>query len=172
VTPDGLRQIDLLGEQIVKDGIPVDGMRRLTDAQVLAILEKRDRTTVGLASHEQVSRLSGRSSRTDPGKGYPWDILLAAIDYHHPGTPTTTTPTQAPLVPYPGHQHHIDSRDDHHVEQIQKRLKQLGHYTGPIDESFGPATRSAVIAFQRSKRLTADGFVGPKTWAALAIRSW
>ena len=36
------------------------------------------------------------------------------------------------------------------------------------DGYFGPITRRAVIAFQKSKDLSADGLVGEKTWAALA----
>ncbi len=36
-----------------------------------------------------------------------------------------------------------------------------------IDGMFGPATREAVIAFQRFAGLTPDGIIGPATWSAL-----
>jgi peptidoglycan hydrolase-like protein with peptidoglycan-binding domain len=36
-----------------------------------------------------------------------------------------------------------------------------------VDGSFGPVTKTAVEQFQKSARLTVDGIVGPKTWAAL-----
>ena len=95
LSPDGLRQIDLLGEQMVKDGLPKSGVRWLSDAQVLAILQGKDTTTVGLCTHEQISRLLGRFSRTDPGKGYPMDVLLAAVAYYA-GVSTTKPAIPAP----------------------------------------------------------------------------
>lgn len=36
-----------------------------------------------------------------------------------------------------------------------------------VDGDFGPKTEAAVIAFQKSHGLVADGIVGDKTWAAL-----
>jgi hypothetical protein len=53
------------------------------------------------------------------------------------------------------------------VERIQARLKELGHYRGPVDADFGGGTESAVRAFQRASSLSVDGVVGPATWRRL-----
>ena len=37
----------------------------------------------------------------------------------------------------------------------------------PVNGTFGPATQRTVIVFQRAVGLTADGIIGPRTWAAL-----
>lgn len=55
------------------------------------------------------------------------------------------------------------------VSEIQSRLKKWGYYDGKVDGIFGSATRNAVIKFQKSNNLTADGVVGVKTLAALGI---
>lgn len=52
------------------------------------------------------------------------------------------------------------------VSTLQKLLREHGA-TVAVDGSFGPATYRAVVAFQKSAGLAADGVVGPKTWAAL-----
>ena len=53
------------------------------------------------------------------------------------------------------------------VVQIQKRLKEIGLYSGPVDGTFGGGTQSAVAGYQRSAGLEADGKVGDQTWKAL-----
>ena len=49
----------------------------------------------------------------------------------------------------------------------QDDLNTLGFRTGGLDGIFGSATQSAVIAYQRSRGLTADGIVGCDTWRSL-----
>ncbi len=53
------------------------------------------------------------------------------------------------------------------VEKLQQALIQQGFLSGKADGIFGPATRSAVMAFQKAKGLAVDGIAGPKTLAVL-----
>jgi putative chitinase len=55
------------------------------------------------------------------------------------------------------------------VKRLQRRLKELKFNPGLIDGDFGPATKSAVLAFQKSEGLLADGIAGPRTQAALGL---
>ena len=52
------------------------------------------------------------------------------------------------------------------VGEIQLALKLAG-YNVTMDSQYGPKTREAVMAFQRSRGIGADGVVGPKTMALL-----
>lgn len=49
------------------------------------------------------------------------------------------------------------------VAQLQRRLGELGFYTGLVDGTFGPITHSAVTDFQRDCGLSADGIVEAET---------
>lgn len=53
------------------------------------------------------------------------------------------------------------------VVAVQERLAELRFYVAAVDGKEGPATRSAVMAFQKLNGLPADGVVGPTTLAAL-----
>ena len=49
------------------------------------------------------------------------------------------------------------------VEDMQKRLKKLGFYSGDITGHFGEKTTKAVRKFQDENDLTVDGIAGTKT---------
>jgi murein L,D-transpeptidase YcbB/YkuD len=49
----------------------------------------------------------------------------------------------------------------------QDDLNTLGFSTGSLDGIFGTKTKSAVIRYQRSRGLTADGIIGCNTWRSL-----
>lgn len=61
--------------------------------------------------------------------------------------------------------HGVDS-----VNEAQCRLNDLG-YGLTVDGVFGDATDKAVRDFQSKNGLTADGVVGPQTWAALVAKT-
>jgi hypothetical protein len=82
--------------------------------------------------------------------------LTAAVS---PLPSSTTPPPARPTL-------RMGDRGDN-VVFLQQRLKALGFFNGVVDGDFGPMTRAAVIAMQRRSNLTADGIVGPRSWAIL-----
>jgi len=52
-------------------------------------------------------------------------------------------------------------------EKIQRALQSAGVYTGAVDGRIGPGTKAAIIEFQKSHGLKADGVLGKRTWDAL-----
>ncbi|MBK8384614.1 MAG: peptidoglycan-binding protein [Candidatus Accumulibacter propinquus] len=55
------------------------------------------------------------------------------------------------------------------VERLQDALKRHGFDPGRVDGQFGPGTEAAILAFQKSEGLRADGVAGPKTQQALGL---
>ncbi|WP_313388609.1 peptidoglycan-binding protein [Achromobacter aegrifaciens] len=55
------------------------------------------------------------------------------------------------------------------VLRLQKALSERGFSPGVNDGEFGQGTAAAVLAFQRSENLLADGVAGPRTLAALGL---
>ncbi len=53
------------------------------------------------------------------------------------------------------------------VRLVQTALEMKGYYLGAIDGIYGTKTQKAVVSFQEHTGLTADGIIGPQTWAAL-----
>ena len=50
---------------------------------------------------------------------------------------------------------------------VQEKLVSLGYNTNGVDGIFGTGTEKAVISFQKSNGLVADGIVGKNTWRKL-----
>jgi peptidoglycan L-alanyl-D-glutamate endopeptidase CwlK len=59
--------------------------------------------------------------------------------------------------------------DGETVLALQARLGANGFSPGALDGHFGPGTQAAVLAFQRSAGLLADGIAGPRTQHALGL---
>lgn len=57
------------------------------------------------------------------------------------------------------------------VKALQQALLTHGFNPGLVDGEFGGGTEAAVIAFQRSEGLLADGVAGPRTQAELGLAS-
>lgn len=57
--------------------------------------------------------------------------------------------------------------EGHEVLELQRQLRDRGFSPGALDGQFGSGTQAAVLAFQRSEGLLADGIAGPRTSAAL-----
>jgi len=79
-----------------------------------------------------------------------------------PAAAATATPADKPVFLVMG------STGDN-VMALQKKLGEAGFMTGETNGNFGKGTQDAVMAFQKSKNLSADGIVGPKTTAALGL---
>lgn len=50
---------------------------------------------------------------------------------------------------------------------VKETLGSDGYYFGAVDGNFGAKTEQAIKAFQKDKRLVADGVIHTKTWKAL-----
>lgn len=94
---------------------------------------------------------------------------LYAHDVPEPVNTTTTSPTTAP-----GPTSTIPTTDllrlgstGPGVTALQNRLTALGYRPGAADGTFGAATASAVLAFQKRGGLTRDGVAGPQLQVAL-----
>ncbi|SKB12207.1 Peptidoglycan-binding domain 1 protein [Planktothrix sp. PCC 11201] len=53
------------------------------------------------------------------------------------------------------------------VRKIQRRLRELNYYNGPINGFFDTATQDALIRFQESRGVTVTGIAGPTTQNSL-----
>lgn len=98
----------------------------------------------------------------EPGTSVPGgDPGTVTVVTSEPAKPATVT--KAPVTPTPEPASMRLGFTGDAVRKLQKRLKELGYYTGSVDGDFGAATDKAVKAFQKMNGLSADGKVGNKT---------
>lgn len=71
------------------------------------------------------------------------------------------------IYTYAGGRGIFTGRNGFDVVFLQVLLRKLGFYNGPITGYYDAATRAAVIAFQQSAGIAADGVVGQATYFAL-----
>jgi hypothetical protein len=113
---------------------------------------------------EAHSSKEGVITSTLDGRRWDMGILVPGITYSEgPAVPVNPPATiiyrlTTPLMTGPK------------VQEIQQQLQNKGFDPGSVDGEFGPHTHAAVVAFQLSQGLVADGEVGPKTAAALGVQ--
>jgi len=127
---------------------------RITDLE--KNLQAKDAEIVDL--QYQVKDLSSKVGTPKPGDS----------DQASPETPSTTDQTELSKTPEVSDNAQI-IRVKVRPEKIQRALKSAGVYTGPVDGKIGQGTKEAIIEFQKSHGLKADGVLGRKTWEELKV---
>ena len=90
----------------------------------------------------------------------------AAVGYSVAPAPAPANPPSAayvPPAPAPGYD--VATRD------MQRRLRELGYYHGPLDGLLGHSTRIALAEFQHDRRLQVTGEPTRRTLRALDLRA-
>jgi N-acetyl-anhydromuramyl-L-alanine amidase AmpD len=119
----------------------------------------------GLCGHVDIQP----RDRTDPGKGFPWDYVIAKATGGKPpassgGGGGSSGGSQAPkfsATPYFDQKTNSRHPD---VKTWQNKMRSRGWGIG-ADGIYGPQSEDACRKFQREKGLGVDGKVGPQTWS-------
>jgi hypothetical protein len=126
-------------------------------------------------SHNDMRLAWGGTVHTDPGDGFPWDRLFAAVNAgikKAGGKPTNPNPPVPPASPS-GTEQIVNAlpqlkrgSNGQHVKVAQSLLNVRG-YGLSVDGDFGAKTEAAVADCQRKNSISADKIIGPNTYAVL-----
>lgn len=89
------------------------------------------------------------------------------VEAPKPATPTTPAPAPVEQKKEENYPTLKQGDSGEYVKKLQQLLVDKGYNPNGVDGQFGPGCAKAVKKFQKDNGLTADGVVGPKTWAAL-----
>ena len=126
-----------------------------TEAAVIAFQKNNNLTADGKAGTATLNKLYSGTAKKSPGTQIKLDD-----DGNRSGRDTSDISSTGYITL------ERDSKGDQ-VRTLQKRLKDLGFYSGSVDGSYGESTEVAVMAFQLMNNLTVDGKAGPATQRAL-----
>ena len=132
----------------------------------------------GVTDHLGVNNVYHKSTHTDIGPGFPWDVVMAkaAAIARVPAAPVTPAGTKAPVFPLPkgyyfgpktGPKESVSGYYSHSADykKFQVRLQQLG-YPIAADGHYDVGKDDAVVdKFQYEHHLVRDKRVGPVTWS-------
>jgi peptidoglycan hydrolase-like protein with peptidoglycan-binding domain len=110
---------------------------------------------LGAPAREALKRFQESENLAASGELNPQTLAALGIDAQRPSLPPAHPPVGWSAAT---------------VRDAQLMLADRGLYTGPIDGVIGPATRSALAAFQRSSNLAATGRLDAQTLAALGVQ--
>ena len=128
-----------------------------TKSAVLAFQKKNNLKKDGIAGKETQDAIYSESALRPDSTPTPAPT---------PEPTPTPTPTPAPTYKVPGVivQSGSEGAD---AKTVQRRLRDLGYYTGKIDGEFGKASVDALKRFQTENGLKADGKAGKATYKVL-----
>jgi N-acetyl-anhydromuramyl-L-alanine amidase AmpD len=113
----------------------------------------------GLAGTNTFNKLDELLSNKTETNEYDFRSLQGFIGVSQDNLPGPITLSKCPLVK--------KGSSGNVVKWLQDRLNYLGFNCGAVDGLFGEKTRAAIVAFQASIGLSADGVVGQNTWGKL-----
>lgn len=112
-------------------------------------------------SMKKPGAMSPSGSMKKPG------AMMNGSSMKKPGATMTNSSMKKPgAMTNKGAMMHMGSRGEQ-VKTAQNFLKQKGLYNGPVNGVFDSKMQAAVMKFQKSKGLTPDGMIGPRTQAAM-----